>query len=327
VVLSILAAVSPRVWAQDRYEFAHRQMGTTFRVILYAPDSARAQRAAAAAFRRIDTLNAILSDYREDSELSRLSGAAGSGRRVKVSRDFWRVLRAADQGSRKSSGAFDLTVGPLVQLWRRARRQHELPTPEAIARAKAATGYAHIQYYPLLKAVRLQKPGMRLDAGGIGKGYAVDEALKVLRRHGVQSALVDGGGNLALGAPPPGKRGWRIQIGAVDGDTSHAIAVALHHVGVSTSGDQYQYVEIDGQRYSHIVDPQTGTGLVNQCTVSVIARNGTEADWLSTAASVLGPARSLRLAKKVRKAKLYILQPVRGGYQRVSSPGIVNRNS
>ncbi len=305
--------------AQTRYAFTHRQMGTTFNVLLYAADSVQAREAADAAFRRIDTLNAILSDYRDDSELNALCRTAGSGRWVRVSPDLWRVLRISHRAARKSNGAFDLTVGPVVRLWRRARRQHELPTDAALQAAKTRTGYAYVRYHPFRKAVRLQKPGMQLDPGGIGKGYAVDEALKVLAQNGIKAALVDGGGNLALGAPPPGTAGWQVQVGAMEGDTSHAVAVTLHHAGVSTSGDRYQYVEIAGKRYSHIVDPATGTGLVNQCTVSVIARNGTEADWLSTAASVLGPAQGLRLVKKVPKASAYILVPSGNGFQRFSS--------
>jgi thiamine biosynthesis lipoprotein len=294
-------------------------MGTTFQVLLYAVDSAQAREAALAAFRRIDTLNAILSDYRDDSELNALCRTAGSGQWVRVSPDLWRVLRISHRAARKSNGAFDVTVGPVVRLWRRARRQHELPADAALSEARGRTGYAYVWYCPLRRAVRLQKPGMQLDPGGIGKGYAVDEALKVLKQNGIEAALVDGGGNLALGAPPPGKAGWQVQIGAMEGDTSQAVTVTLHDVGVSTSGDRYQYVEIDGKRYSHIVDPATGAGLVNQCTVSVIAHNGTQADWLSTAASVLGPAKALRLVKKVPKASAYILEPSADGFRRFSS--------
>ena len=317
--LFILLPFAALAQSGQRYAFTHRQMGTTFQVLLYASDSVRARAAAEAAFRRIDTLNAILSDYREDSELSKLSRTAGSGQWVRVSPDLWRVLRISHRAARKSNGAFDLTVGPVVRLWRRARRQHELPTDAALREAKIRTGYRYIRYRPFRKAVRLQMPGMQLDPGGIGKGYAVDEALKVLRQQGIEAALVDGGGNLALGTPPPGKAGWQVQIGAMEGDTSHAVTVTLHGVGVSTSGDRYQYVEIDGKRYSHIVDPATGMGLADQCTVSVIARNGTEADWLSTAASVLGPARALRLVKKVPEASAYILAPSTNGFRRFSS--------
>ncbi len=310
VALFLLVSFAFRVEAQQRYEFTHRQMGTTFRILLYAADSVQAREAAVAAFRRIDTLNRVLSDYREDSELSKLSRSAGSRQWVKVSSDLWRVLRLSHRASRKSNGAFDLTIGPVVQLWRRARRQHELPSAQAITKAKSAVGYRYIKYRLFRKAVLLQKAGMQLDAGGIGKGYAVDEALKVLKQTGIDAALVDGGGNLALGAPPPGKQGWRVQLGVMEGDSTHAITVGLRHAGVSTSGDHYQYVEIGGRRYSHIVDPTTGAGLTNQRTVSVIARNGVTADWLSTAASVMDRNAAFRLLRKVPKADMYLLQPV-----------------
>jgi thiamine biosynthesis lipoprotein len=296
--------------AQQRYEFTHRQMGTTFGILLYAPDSLSARQAASSAFRRIDTLNAILSDYLEDSELSRLSRTAGRDQWVTVGPDLWRVLRISHRASRKSRGAFDVTIGPVVQLWRRSRRQHKLPSAEAIAKARASVGYRFIKYHPFRKAVLLQKPDMRLDVGGIGKGYAVDEALKILRRQGLEAALVDGGGNLAIGAPPPGKKGWRVQLGVSEGDTTQAITLPLHHLGVSTSGDHYQFVEMDGQRYSHIVDPATGSGLTSQRTVSVVARNGTTADWLSTAASVMDRQAAFRLIRKVPKADMYLVEPV-----------------
>jgi thiamine biosynthesis lipoprotein len=329
VALFLFVSFAFRAEAQQRYEFTHRQMGTTFRILLYASDSVQAREAAAAAFSRVDTLNAILSDYREDSELSKLSRTAGSGQWVQVSPDLWRVLRISHRASRKSNGAFDLTIGPLVQLWRRARRQHELPSAQSIIKAKAAVGYGFIQYRPLRKAVFLQKPGMQLDPGGIGKGYAVDEALKVLKRAGIAAALVHGGGNLALGTSPPGKRGWQVRLGVIEGDTIHAITVGLHHVGVSTSGDHYQYVEIDGQRYSHIVDPSTGAGLTNQRTVSVIARKGVTADWLSTAASVMDRNAAFRLLRKVAKTDMYMLQPVPGPGKRLmesaSSQGLLRK--
>ncbi len=142
----------------------------------------------------------------------------------------------------------------------------------------------------------------------------------MLRRQGIEAALVDGGGNLATGAPPPGKKGWQVQLGVIEGDTTHAITLPLHHIGISTSGDHYQFVEIDGQRYSHIVDPATGTGLTGQRTISVVARNGTTADWLSTAASVLDRQAAFRLIRKVPGADMYLLEPVlRSGKRRMEN--------
>ena len=164
-----------------RYEFTHPQMGTVFRLLFYAADDSLAARAARAACDRIDELNQILSDYQANSELGRLSATAGSGRAVRVSRDLWRVLLTAQQAARLSDGAFDITVGPVVRLWRRARRQHELPDPAGLAKARRAVSYKHIELQPKARTAKLTQSNMQLDAGGIGKGYAAGEAYCSLR--------------------------------------------------------------------------------------------------------------------------------------------------
>ncbi len=293
-----------------RYEFAHPQMGTVFRLTLYASHDSVAQPAAQAAFRRIDELNAILSDYQPDSELSRLSAMAGSGQAVKVSDDLWRVLLVSQQAARLSGGAFDITIGPLANLWRRARRQHELPAAPLLKKARQSVGYQHIRLYAREKKVMLLKPGMKLDAGGIGKGYAVDEALKIVSRRGIKPALVDAGSNLAIGDAPPGKNGWRVAIGiGPPSDTARATYLMLAHTSVSTSGDAFQFVDIGGKRYSHIVSPFTGYGLTDSRTVSVVSPNGATADWLSTAICVMGNARAKKMLKTIRQTTVWVWEP------------------
>ncbi|MBC7922810.1 MAG: FAD:protein FMN transferase [Ferruginibacter sp.] len=288
-----------------RYEFDHRQMGTLFRIVLYAADSGRAGQAAAAAFRRVDELNGILSDYQADSELNRLSATAGTGRVVPVSRDLWRVLDVSERAARQTGGAFDATVGPLVSLWRRAVRQQALPAAEALAKARQVVGYQYLQMNRQRQTVELRQPGMRLDVGGLGKGFAGGEALAVLRRTGIRSALVDGGGKIVAGAAPPGKRGWQVEVRLGTGNT---VSLALAHASVSTSGDLYQHLELDGKRYSHVLDPRTGLGLTDQSRVAVVAPDGITADWLSTAVSVLGPEEGLRLVEKTPGAAVVFVR-------------------
>ncbi len=281
-----------------RYQFSHRQMGTVFQIVLYASTPHQAQAAAQSAFERIDQLNSILSDYDPQSELSRLSATSGTGRWVRVSEDLWRVLSFSQRLACRSEGAFDVTVGPLVRLWRRARRQHRLPKPQRLQQALQATGYRWLRLDPGTKRVLLMRSGMRLDLGGVAKGYAVQQALEVLRRRGIRHALVDGGGDLALGDPPPGRRAWRVQLPPVDPRRPKPPQfLHLAQVAVATSGDAYQHVLIDGKRYSHIVDPRTGLGLTNQSTVTVIAPQGMQADALATAVSVLGPQRGFELLR------------------------------
>jgi thiamine biosynthesis lipoprotein len=243
-------------------------MGTRARVVLYASDRAQAQRAADAALDRIAELEAVMSDYRDDSELMRLCAAGGGT----VSDDLRDVLRAALAVSEASDGAFDVTVGPLVGLWREARATGRLPEPEPIHVARHVVGWRKLEVRG--NHVELA-PGMRLDLGGIGKGFAADAALAVLRERGVERALVDIGGDLALGEGP-----WTVRVAGEPRE--------LENCGVAASGDTERFVMIDGVRYSHILDPRTGLGLTHGIAVTVIAPTATEADAWASAASVLG---------------------------------------
>jgi thiamine biosynthesis lipoprotein len=311
VLLPLLVPVEPPALA--RYEFAETHMGMPFRLTLYAADEATANAAAAAAFRRIAELDQCFSDYHPQSELSRLSATAGSGQAVPVSQPLWDVLSRSQALSRQSGGAFDVTVGPLVRLWRRARRMKELPDEERLTAARQAMGYQHMQLIPEGRKVELKRPGMRLDLGGIAVGYALDEAFKALKRHGVSRALLDGSGDLLAGDPPPGRDGWRIGIApleAPNGPPSRYLN--LVHAAVTTSGDAFQYVEIAGRRYSHIVDPRTGLGLTSRSSVSVAARDGITADSLATAVSVLGPEAGLKLIESTPGAAALFVRSVDG---------------
>ncbi|MCH8961188.1 MAG: FAD:protein FMN transferase, partial [Bacteroidetes bacterium] len=180
LLIGLCWSVEGRAQPLERYAFSRGQMGTTFNIVLYAPDSVLARRAADAAFARIDTLNQRLSDYLVDSELSRLSATAGEGRAVPVSDDLWTVLMAAQRMAEQTGGAFDVTVGPLTRLWRWAMRRNRLPPEDRLEQARKAVGYRHLVLDRAARAVGLKKPGMRLDLGGIAKGFAVDEALAVL---------------------------------------------------------------------------------------------------------------------------------------------------
>lgn len=288
-------------------------MGLPFRIVLYARDRAEAQAAATAAYARIADLNQIMSDYEDDSELTKLSKTAGSGRWVPVSPDLWKVLDRAQQLAHATRGAFDVTVGPVVQLWRRARRQRELPAPERLAAARSAMGYQHLRLDPKTQAALLQRPHMRLDLGAIAKGYATDEAIRVLRQRGIRSALVAGSGDMAFGDPPPGQAGWRIEVAPLDATNAPpARHILLSNCGLATSGDVFQHVEIGGRRYSHIVDPRTGLGLTDHSLVTVVARDGMTADSLSTALSVLGPKEGMAFVRRVAGAEAHVVSMPNG---------------
>jgi FAD:protein FMN transferase len=280
----------------QRFQFTRPAMGTAITITLYAPDLAPARGAAAAAFQRIDALEDIMSDYQADSELMRLCDQP-YGTPVPVSKDLFDVLQRAQKVSRLSDGAFDVTIGPYVRLWRFARKRKVLPTPAEIAAARAAVGWQKLRLEARARTVTLLVPNMRLDLGSIGKGYAADQAMKVLQSKGIDRALVAASGDIAIGNPPPGQRGWKIGIAALGQTTNQpARTVLLHNAGISTSGDTEQFIEINGVRYSHIVDPTTGLGLTNRIQATVIGSDATTTDTLDTTLSLLGVKRGLALA-------------------------------
>ncbi len=320
LLIGLCWSVEGRAQPLERYAFSQGQMGTTFNIVLYAPDSALARRAADAAFARIDTLNQRLSDYLADSELSRLSATAGEGQAVPVSDDLWTVLKAAQHLAEQTDGAFDVTVGPLTRLWRWAMRRNRLPPEDELEQARQAVGYRHLALDSAARAVCLKKPGMRLDLGGIAKGFAVDEALAVLQAHGLTRVLVDGGGDIRLGDPPPNARGWRIEVSRVMADGERVQEERfLARKAVATSGATYRYVEVDGVRYSHILDPHTGMGLSDERLVTVIAPTGMQADALASALSVLGPDDGLAFVAGLPEvAARFVLGRGEGYHQRQS---------
>lgn len=272
----------------------------SFRIVLYASEQDAANLAADAAFLRIQQLNDIMSDYDPDSELNKLSHTSGQGKQVHVSEDLWIVLERAQSLAEQSGGAFDVTVGPYVNLWRRARRQHQLPDPVRLAEAGKAVGYKHVRLDAKAHTVELLVPNMRLDLGGIAKGYAVDQALKTLRTHGIHSALIEAGGDMGVSDPPPGKAAWRIELSSVDATNAPPDRfLSLRNCAISTSGDLYQRLEIDGKRYSHIVDPRTGIGLTDHSIVNIIAPDGITSDSLTKVVSVLGPKKGLKFIEHV----------------------------
>ena len=279
----------------SRFEFEETHMGSPFHLVLYSTDEATARRASRAAFDRIAALNAVLSDYDPESELSRLSQAAG-GPPVRVSADLFDVLERSRRMSERSGGAFDVTIAPVGRLWRRARRDGKLPDPARIAEARQLVGSDKMVLDPKARTVRLLKPGMKLDVGGIAKGYAAQAALDVLKAAGVTRALVGGAGDIVVGDPPPDADGWKIAIAPLDpklGDRPPTLL--LKNAAVSTAGDAERFVVIDGHRYSHIINPATGLGHEDRAAVTVVAPDGATADALETTAYLLGPERGLKL--------------------------------
>jgi len=264
----------------ERFEYAEAHMGTDFRIVMYAPDQATADLAARRAFQRTALLDSMFSDYREDSEIAELARRAGSGEFYPIDREVMWVLLAAKNFAEKTGGAFDPTVGPLTKLWRWSARRGELPDAERLAEARALVDYRGLELTE--RGALLAKAGMSLDLGGIAKGFTATEMLNTVVAAGVRSALVDAGGDISVLDAPPDADGWRVE-------TPSGETLSLVRSSIATSGDEFRFVEIEGVRYSHIVDPRTGLGLVGRRPVTVVAPFGYLADALASAVAVLGP--------------------------------------
>ena len=288
---------SNAVGGLHRFEFKQPQMGTLFTITLYATDEVQARAAADAAFAKIAALERRMTDYDPESELMQLCQEP-VGQSVRVSDELFEVLQKGQRLAELSEGVFDVTIGPVVRLWRRARRTGTLPSPEMLARARAAVGYEKLSLDPVARTVTLTAPNMQLDLGGIAKGFAADKALEVLKRHGLPRALVAASGDIAIGDPPPDNRAWRVGIGAFDTNRADLAGnLLLRNAAVSTSGDLEQFVEIGGQRYSHIVDPRTGLGLTERLQVTIVGKSTTDTDSFATAVSILSVEKGMKLVE------------------------------
>lgn len=314
----------------QRFEYNRLCMGVEARIVLVSREESAAQDAAAAAFDRLAQLDSIMSDFRKDSELMRLCERSGTGP-VKVSVDLCAVLKISLASSHASGGAFDVTVGPAVQLWREARRTLTLPDDESLAAARSLIGWRNVVLDEQNRTVELKLEGMQLDVGGIGKGYAAQQAVNLVKERGFKSCMVALAGDIVVGDAPPGERGWRVEIAqrsdvelplplgdgrgegertsdvqSLDDDVStyrpspprngsggslsvKSRTLLLANAAVSTSGDAEQFIDINGTRYSHLIDPRTGLGITAQRSVTVFAPRGELADALSSALCVMGP--------------------------------------
>jgi len=268
-----------------RYEYASIQMGSRCSIVLYTESEPRAAAAAEHAFDTIAAIEDTLTDYRPNSEAMRATNLP-SGKWIAISPILADVLDRSRSFYELSNGALDPTVGGFTHLWRAAKREQRIPTPEELSKARETVGFNLIELDTEHHRVRFRKPGIILDFGAIGKGYAADKAIEVLRSHGITAALVDMGGDLAMGEPPPDQpKGWAI---SVQPGNSAEWSAPLHNAAIATSGDLERHYEHNGIRYSHILDPRTGMGITAPRAVTVIARDATTADAAASIVSVLG---------------------------------------
>ena len=262
---------------------------------------------------RLDELEEHFSTYRPDSEISRFNALAGQGW-FPVSPVFLDVLRQAESASGLSGGAFDPTVGPLVELWGFGAGEDSglIPQREDLEQLLPSTGYMHLQLRETPPAVRRLRPGVQLDFSAIAKGYAVDEIWELLSQAGLSDYLVEIGGEVRTRGVRADGGDWSIGIESPDG-SGVTEAVRLRDAAIATSGDYRNYFQYQGRRYSHLLDPRTGWPVAHDLTaVSVVSDTAAVADALATALLVLGPTDGLELAEREHIAARLVVRSADG---------------
>ena len=272
-------------------------MGTEFQVILVGSDRDALDEIAHHCWDEVERLEARLSHYRPDSEISDLNQRAAYGP-VRMEGSIFDLLHRCVKVSQVTDGAFDCTAGPLIRAWGFFRGEGRLAEPEAVREALERVGVRLLELDPAARTVQFAREGVQVHLGAIGKGYAVDHLVGELRRYGVESALVHGGTSTVYGlGAPPGQDGWYIGLRDPSEPDRRLGAVRLRDRALSTSGDYEQFFEVDGRRYSHILDPRTGFPAQGMRSATVVAESATDTDALSTAAFVLGPEGTRRLGE------------------------------
>ncbi|MFH1884284.1 MAG: FAD:protein FMN transferase [Planctomycetota bacterium] len=312
IVIAVFAAClivaiyfSARSNRQIELDSGHRLvMGTFARIVVIAEDSSTAKKCIETAFEEIYKVDDLMSDYKSDSEISRINKDAAKTA-VHLSKSTYEVLQRSIEFSKLTDGAFDVTVGPLVDLFRTEKDKRVLPSEDQIDQAKSKVGFEKLKLDDKSKTVQFAVEGMRLDLGGIAKGYAVDKAVEALQTSGAIGGMVDIGGDIrCFGAPPKGRNHWVIgvQNPNLDEDIPERnliLKLKLANGASATSGDYQQFVLIEGKRYSHIIDRKTGTSAQGLSSVTIIADNAADADALATAVSVMGTEKGLALIEKL----------------------------
>jgi thiamine biosynthesis lipoprotein len=294
ITLIALAGGSARAaWSgADTREYRYL-MGTSMQVQAIGGDEAARRAAIDEAFAAMAEVDRLMSNYRSDSELSHLNRDASLGP-VVVSDPLLRVIEAGQRVSADSNGAFDMTVGPLVQLWGFRTKTPHIPSSAELAAVRPLVGYRSVIVDAPHHTIRFAHPGMEIDLGGIAKGFAVELAANVLRRRGL-TGFVDAGGNQYMLGTPPGKPSWTVGVRNPDAADKLVGVIDVKGGSVSTSADYGNFLVAAGRTYGHLLDPHTLLPSDASLSATVISEDGTLADAMSKAAFVLGPKQGIAL--------------------------------
>ena len=313
IVLAAIAAtaVVVRMLTTPDYKAASSPvrmvMGTFVKITAVAADEATINKSFTAAFDKLVAVDEMMSDYKPESELSKVNRDAFKNP-VKISDELFEVLRASVEYSKKTEGAFDITIGPVVELWRRTEKEGAKPTEQELASAKARTGYEKLILDQQNKTVRFAVEGMILDLGAIAKGYAIDLAVEAMKETGVAGGLIDVGGDIrCFGVSPKFNNVWRIGMEDPSGAKDMLQVIQLTDTAIATSGDYRRFVMIDDKKFSHIINPQTTKSAAELTSVTVIAKTAMQADALATSVSVMGQQKGLELIESIPDVEAIVI--------------------
>jgi FAD:protein FMN transferase len=310
VIFLMVAAVAwPSACAPAalRLEESLDAMGTTFSVVTYGHDRFKMQAAVELAFDEVRRLDQMLSNYRPNSEWSQVNRDAAD-RPLKVSRELFDLLAACMRYSEASDGAFDITVGPLMKVWGFYKGSGRLPHRAEIKGALSRVGYRKIRLDAGNQTVQFLRAGVEMDPGGIGKGYAVDRMVEILKDNGITSALITAGSSsiYALGVPETDARGWRITIRHPKNESLIAAEVFLKNESMSTSGNYEKFFRVRNTMYSHIMDPRTGYPAQGVLSVSVIAPKTIDSEAWTKPCYING--RSWIASHKIQGSRVFLCE-------------------
>ena len=288
-------------------------MGSPFKIVIYCNDSMHAVHLAKQSFKLIEDYVNIFSDYIDSSEMMKLTSSAKiKSQPVKVSDELLELLLKSKFAYEKSRGTFDITIGPIVKLWRKARKQQQFPANNLVQKMRKLSGFDNILIDSINKEITILKQGMQLDFGGIAQGYIAQKVIDFLSDQQVTSALVNASGDIVMSGAPPDNLGWTIGVNYPESENEILQKTLLiKNKAVTTSGDAFQFMEHNGKKYSHIIDPRSGYGITSKKNVTVIANDGTTADWLTKACTILSIKKAKKLAVQLG-AEVLITQIKKG---------------
>lgn len=297
-VNAILLLLNLQVQAQlQRFSFSQTKMAAPFSITFYDDDSVHAVVTSQKCFALVDKYVFVYSDYIDSSEINLLCKKAGAGGKTVVSAELLDILLHAKAAYIKSNKSFDITLGPLTRLWRKARKENLFPDDKTVKEKLALTGFNKIIIDSLQQTVQLLQSGIQIDMGGIAQGYIVQKVINFLKDNGITNALVNASGDISAIGKPSGTPGWTVAIAMPQSENAVLNKkLLISNKAVTTSGDTYQFIEHNGKKYSHVINPATGYGITSRRSVTVIADDATTADWFTKACSLLPAETAKKLA-------------------------------